>query len=37
LARQGFDYETAREAVTAAWQQLHADEAAAHYFDESEE
>jgi len=37
LARRGFDYETVREAVNAAWQQLHADEAAPSYLDESEE
>ena len=37
LARRGFDYETVREAVNAAWQHLHADEATASYFDEFEE
>ncbi len=37
LARRGFDYETVREAVNAAWQQLHADEAAPSYLDELEE
>jgi regulatory protein len=37
LARRGFDYETVREAVNAAWQQLHADDATPSYFDESEE
>lgn len=37
LARRGFDYETVREAVNAAWQQLHADEATPSYLDELEE
>ena len=37
LARRGFDYETVREAVNAAWQQLHADDAAPSYLDELEE
>jgi regulatory protein len=37
LARRGFDYETVREAVNAAWQQLHADDAAPTYFDELKE
>jgi regulatory protein len=37
LARRGFDYETVREAVNTAWQQLHADEAALSYPDELEE
>jgi regulatory protein len=37
LARRGFDYETVREAVTAAWQQLHADDAGPSYLDELEE
>ncbi len=36
LARRGFDYETVREAVQAAWQAVHADESAIH-FDELEE
>ncbi len=36
LARRGFDYETVREAVQAAWQAVHADEPAT-YFDELEE
>jgi SOS response regulatory protein OraA/RecX len=36
LARRGFDYETVREAVQAAWQAVHADEASTH-FDELEE
>jgi regulatory protein len=36
LARRGFDYETVREAVQAAWQAGHADETAIH-FDEFEE
>jgi regulatory protein len=36
LARRGFDYETVREAVQAAWQAVHADEAATH-FEELEE
>ncbi len=35
LARRGFDYETVREAVQAAWQALHADEPPTH-FDEPE-
>ncbi len=37
LARRGFDYGTVREAVDAAWQQLHADDAASSYLDELEE
>ena len=37
LARRGFDYETVREAVNAAWQAVHADEAAPSYLDELEE
>jgi regulatory protein len=37
LARRGFDYETVREAVNAAWQQVHADDAAPSYLDELEE
>jgi regulatory protein len=37
LARRGFDYETVREAVNAAWQQLHADDATPTYFDELKE
>jgi len=37
LARRGFAYETVREAVNAAWQQVHADEAAPSYLDELEE
>jgi regulatory protein len=37
LARRGFDYETVREAVNTAWQQLHADDAAPSYLDELEE
>ena len=36
LARRGFDYETVREAVQAAWQAVHADEPSTH-FDELEE
>jgi regulatory protein len=36
LARRGFDYETVREAVQAAWQAVHADEPST-YFDELEE
>jgi regulatory protein len=36
LARRGFDYETVREAVWAAWQAVHADELST-YFDELEE
>ena len=36
LARRGFDYETVREAVQAAWQAVHADEPPT-YFDELEE
>jgi regulatory protein len=36
LARRGFDYETVREAVQAAWQTVHADESES-YFEESEE
>ena len=36
LARRGFDYETVREAVQAAWQAMHADEPTTH-FDEFEE
>ncbi len=36
LARRGFDYETVREAVQAAWQAVHADETNTH-FDELEE
>jgi regulatory protein len=36
LARRGFDYETVREAVQAAWQAVHADEATTH-FEELEE
>ncbi len=36
LARRGFDYETVREAVQAAWQAMHADEPST-YFDELEE
>jgi regulatory protein len=36
LARRGFDYETVREAVQAAWQVVHADESEIH-FDEFEE
>ena len=37
LARRGFDYETVREAVNAAWQQVHADDAAPSYLGEFEE
>jgi regulatory protein len=36
LAQRGFDYETVREAVQAAWQMVHADEPST-YFDELEE
>ncbi len=36
LARRGFDYETVREAVQAAWHTVHADDTATH-FDEFEE
>ncbi|HSD82393.1 MAG TPA: RecX family transcriptional regulator [Anaerolineae bacterium] len=36
LARRGFDYETVREAVQAAWQAIQADESSTH-FDELEE
>jgi regulatory protein len=36
LARRGFDYETVREAVQAAWQAVHADEPSTH-FEELEE
>jgi regulatory protein len=36
LVRRGFDYETVREAVQAAWQAVHADEPST-YFDELEE
>ncbi len=37
LARRGFDYETVREAVHAAWQHLHGDETALTLFDDFEE
>jgi SOS response regulatory protein OraA/RecX len=36
LARRGFNYEIIREAVNAAWQAVHPDEASNH-FDELEE
>jgi regulatory protein len=36
LARRGFDYETVREAVQAAWQQLHSGEASFTTFDDLE-
>jgi regulatory protein len=37
LARRGFDYETAREAVNVAWQKVHAGETAINDLDELEE
>jgi regulatory protein len=37
LARRGFDYETVREAVNAAWQHVHLDETTLTDFDGLEE